>query len=316
MNCRDYYYNESHYHFLKQHSILELKSGDILYFYTKNLDREWEVWFGSITEVYSDGVYLTLYSPNLHKKVSVDGADYYWVDAPNKTLPIKLPKTGKKRSQIIQGTMRPIVFYEDKESAIKLTKEFYQKDFFSNKQRIKEMIEQELIIPNEKIDWSYYDEFFPDKDTLIYVKKYPSSSALYHDHKEVGQTISWERVFFTYEEALSYIENLNKEQKRISNLSDKEASKEEVARTITNYINLYLRFKDIDICVEVHYNIMEHIDKFLSKQKIDWEDFYVRLFQGTIEYKKEGNAKWSNLIKAIDDKLSTHLQEYLESKPS
>lgn len=296
MNCIDYYYHPNEYNFLKYHSIAELGVGDIVYFYSIGNSYNSNIWFGVLKDICTDGVILELYSPDLKPLVKINEIEYEWQKAPDKTEPIKLPKSGKKRSEILNDSLKPQKYYSDINFAKELQTLFFSKEFLSNKETILKAIKEKNIIPNSKIEWTYYEAFFPDNNTLIYAKKYPSYQSRYYAFQTNERTLSWDKIFLTYEEISQYALEIELECARKKSLTDSESVKEEVATYVTKYIDLYLRLKDIDLCKEIHEKIMESIDKLLKKLKIDWYDFEIRLYSGNLQYKKAGNVKWNNLI--------------------
>lgn len=259
-----------------------------------------------------DGVIVKLYSPDLKKKVRINNVEYFYKDAPNKTELIKLPTAKKKRSEILNGALKPEIFYECEEQAKELLKLFHSQNFLKDKEQILEFIKNKTLIPNEEIDWSFYDQRCEEKDSIYYVKRCPSETIIFHNHLSSTRNIDWERLFLTYEDCLKWTEDYLQERKRLSELTDEEFVKEECAATITKYMILYLRIKDEDINKKIHKTIMEHLENFLNKSKINWDDIELRLFGGKIEYKKVENKKWNDLVKDIDSKLYSHLKNYLE----
>lgn len=313
-NCIDYFYNPTVYR-LSNDEIKKLKVGQIVWFIHKN-GRKLKIHWGIIESVIFDGVIVKLYSFNDRAKVRIDGELIDYKLAPNKTDEKPLPNKWSYNTNLD-------IYKEYPDGIVAL----YQKlcnpknGFFKTEENIRKLIDDETLLPNSEIDFSYYRAVIDDKTKLYRnVKTSHCSQYEYEEFQNLSRCLGWNNIFITYEAAENEVNQINNEYDRVGSLTDEEWAREEVANRITHFMNLYVRIKDIDTCKTFHKMVMDEIEKLLQKKNKGWYDIEVRVFGKQLEYRLSQRKRFKSLIDTITeefyDGFKDRFENYLADKVS
>ena len=313
-NCIDYFYNPTVYR-LSNDEIKKLKVGQIVWFIQRN-GRKVIVYWGIIEHILFDGVIINLYSFNDRAKVRINGELIDYKFAPNKTDEKPLPKNWSYKTDLD-------IHKEYSDEINELHKNLSNADngFFKTAESIRKLIEDKVFLPNSEIDFSYYRAVIDDRTKLYRnVKTFRSSQYEYENFQGLSRNLEWSNIFLTFEAADNEMHRIVDEWDRAGSLTDEEWAREEVAKKVTHFINLFVRIKDIDTCKEFHKMVMDEIDKLLQRKNKSWYDIEIRVFGKQLEYRLNQNVKFKSLIDTMAeefyDGFKDRFENYLADKVS
>lgn len=242
------------------------KHGDIVYWCNKS-GNEYSVKYGRVDEQFSDAVCIDLLEPKEMRYI--DGVHIDEFKEYQKYR--KLPKGWTYNTKLFDLEWKP-----DPEDE-KLFEELCVR--IDDPKSIKKAYEAGLLVKSDKI---FHGNIETDitKEGFRVIKKYPM-----WQHHLTHVSVRPDKVYFTYQEAQTEVEEYLSEFRRQATLSDYEWAVEEIDRTL----NHWKRFHDTD-----DEEVSAYREWLLSMKNV--EEIETRISLGNIQWKYEKNKKWNNIV--------------------
>lgn len=251
----------------------DCKLGDIVYYvdYVKNNnDDQPRIRFGTVNDMFSDGLYLDLYVAKDMRTVMCEYDGWKPVlitDFKPDNRWHKLPKGWTYNTQLYK--------YGTADGAEDIMKCIYDSNY-DNPASLKDLIIKGYLVKKDTQPHLIVDDDVT-KDGYKIVRCISESGYYNPDH----ELVSWNKAYADYSGAESELNAYTTELKRVASLTDEEWSKEQIEHTLARYKS----FGQIDN------ETISKIRDYLYKQK-NIEDIETRITHEGFQYKYFKNKKW------------------------
>ena len=239
-----------------------VKVGDIVYYIDRIPDiGHYSIEFGVVAEVYTSEIYVNIYEPKRTRYVNgVDSEDLPYVGDW-----MKLPKNWRQKVFDLLD-----IRYEYPEEIT--TQKF-------DKEGLLKLIDEGILVLPSKNDHMRIETDISNNGYRILKKP-----AYHYDYKPDGITLTDGEYYLTYEEASDKRNKIIAEMDRISNLTDKEWSIEQIDKTLTWFQRATGTPVD---------EVMKIYEKLLALNHI--EDIETRYCNGRVQYKYTDQIRWKDV---------------------